>query len=230
MSIRDTLDCLRDFNKSITRFGDGEFELIMSNSIPFQKYDDLLSSRLKEILKYDKSDLDILICIPFCDVESDFGKQFWLRNFEKLSPYFSSDLLYGNASISRLPAFFECSVDNFKELWDKRDVVFVTSTSGRMDMNHELFDNISTYSIIDIPAINAFDEYDFILEECLKQCSTSLFLLACGPTATILAFDLTKLGYHALDIGHLSNSYDQYLGKIFSPEKLPLVIKNQREN
>ena len=43
-------------------------------------------------------------------------------------------------------------------------------------------------------------------------------LLALGPTATVLAYDLSKLGYQAIDIGHLPNCYWQWKGSGTTPE------------
>ena len=37
-----------------------------------------------------------------------------------------------------------------------------------------------------------------------------LILLSYGPTATILAYNLAKLGYQAVDIGHLDIEYEWY--------------------
>ena len=37
-----------------------------------------------------------------------------------------------------------------------------------------------------------------------------LIILSYGPTATILAYDLAKLGYQAVDIGHLDIEYEWY--------------------
>ena len=38
-----------------------------------------------------------------------------------------------------------------------------------------------------------------------------MILIALGPTATVLAYDLAKQGYWALDIGHLDLEYEWYL-------------------
>ena len=38
-----------------------------------------------------------------------------------------------------------------------------------------------------------------------------LFLLALGPSATAMAYDLTKFGYQAIDIGHIDLEYEWYL-------------------
>jgi len=35
--------------------------------------------------------------------------------------------------------------------------------------------------------------------------------MALGPTATVLAYDLCKAGYRALDIGHLDICYELFL-------------------
>ena len=50
-----------------------------------------------------------------------------------------------------------------------------------------------------------------ILNECRKIKKGSLVLIALGPTATVLAYDLVKQGYQAIDIGHLDIEYEWYL-------------------
>ena len=40
-----------------------------------------------------------------------------------------------------------------------------------------------------------------------------MILIALGPTATILAYDLAKEGYQAVDIGHMDIEYEWYLRK-----------------
>lgn len=50
LSCTETLDELVNSNKSICRYGDGEFNIIFGESIPFQKYDVNLQKRLKDIL------------------------------------------------------------------------------------------------------------------------------------------------------------------------------------
>lgn len=37
-----------------------------------------------------------------------------------------------------------------------------------------------------------------------------MFLLALGPTATVLAYDLCKIGFQAIDIGHLDIEYEWF--------------------
>ena len=38
-----------------------------------------------------------------------------------------------------------------------------------------------------------------------------LILIALGPTATILSYDLYKLGYQSIDIGHVDIEYEWFI-------------------
>lgn len=57
---------------------------------------------------------------------------------------------------------------------------------------------------------NAFDEYDRIMNEIQKYDTTYTVILIIGMTATVMANDLSKIGYRALDLGHLARCYDLY--------------------
>ena len=49
------------------------------------------------------------------------------------------------------------------------------------------------------------------MEEALKTSLNKTVFIALGPTASILAYDLAKAGYHAIDIGHVDLSYEYTL-------------------
>ncbi len=61
------------------------------------------------------------------------------------------------------------------------------------------------------PERDAFLKYEQIMEAVLKTDPGRLVLIAMGPTATVLAYDLAKMGYQALDIGHIDIEYEWYL-------------------
>ena len=61
------------------------------------------------------------------------------------------------------------------------------------------------------PAENAFDRYEEIYNEASRQSEDKLFLIALGPTASVLAYDLAVQGYQAVDIGHADLSYEWLL-------------------
>ena len=47
----------------------------------------------------------------------------------------------------------------------------------------------------------------------LKFDKSTLILIALGPTASVLAYDLTKNKYQAVDIGHTDIEYEHFLRK-----------------
>ena len=53
-----------------------------------------------------------------------------------------------------------------------------------------------------------------------------MFIIALGPTATILASDLSKEGYRALDLGHIDIEYEWFLLKATKK----VAIKNKYVN
>lgn len=100
---------------------------------------------------------------------------------------------------------------NLKRIWDNRNCIFVEGNMTGLGVGNDLFDNAASIQRILVPAENAFLRYDEILAECRKQHTDVLFLLAAGPTATVLAYDLCKLGYQAVDIGHIDLEYEWFL-------------------
>ncbi len=64
------------------------------------------------------------------------------------------------------------------------------------------------------PSENAVDKYDEIIEAVKKHAKGKLILLALGPTATALAYDLYKEGYQAVDIGHVDLLYERFIRNI----------------
>ena len=60
--VNEAIDIIVKNKASISRYGDGEFNLLQGKSINFQEYDENLALRLKEILVSDEKNM--LICIP----------------------------------------------------------------------------------------------------------------------------------------------------------------------
>ena len=50
--------------------------------------------------------------------------------------------------------------------------------------------------------------YDRIWAEAKKHEKYALYLIALGPTATVLAYDLYKSGRQAVDVGHVDIEYE----------------------
>jgi glycosyltransferase family protein len=215
-----TLKEIADKNCSVARYGDGELGICMGEGIRFQEYDGKLSQRLKEIL-VDESVENLLVCLAphtnsYYTVTPrvrTFIYKFFARRKESYVKLLNPDRKYGSTFISRPDAFlFEAGqLEQYRELlrrlWDKRDVLVVTGKGSRFSLDEELFDNIKSSEVIYGLPENAFREYNDILERIKTHSRDKLILLAMGPAATVLAYDLAKEKYQAIDLGHLPSCY-----------------------
>jgi hypothetical protein len=57
-----------------------------------------------------------------------------------------------------------------------------------------------------------------------------LILIALGPTATVLSYDLSRLGYQAIDIGHIDIEYEWFLKNATKKIKIKNKYVNEVDN
>lgn len=232
-----SLDELITSGKSIARYGDGEFKLIMGENIGFQKSHPELTRRLKEILKNDNDNVLVGIVDIFGYCPNIYMKKIVMLCRETLYKYINFNKTYVDASLARRFVFptEEQGVEYYnkiKSLWNNKDVVIVEGAGSRLGVGNDLFEGAKSIERILCPIKNAFSKYDVILSECLKQPEDKLFILALGPTATLLAVDLAEKGYRALDIGHLDTCYETFLRKSdkFVHVEGKIVFNSERYN
>lgn len=221
-SIEKTIDDLLHSNKSISRFGDGEFHLCLGQAINFQSSSPSLQKRLKEVLNSSNQECQVAIIEYVIEGMTPYTQEFWYENISFITKLFKKKQ-YHNARISR-----QLTQEQFlklKVIWQNRDVIFITGKGSRFDTNHELFDKIKSHVTIYGKAENAWDNYDELLSEVIseaKNIKDPLVICSLGPTATVLAYDLsTKHNIRTLDLGHLTNVYDMLEHGAPMPEKLP---------
>lgn len=78
------------------------------------------------------------------------------------------------------------------------------------------------------PVRDAFRYYNDIIEVVKEKIPKgSLVILALGPTATVMAYDLALLGYQALDLGHFDIQYEYHIRNIHSKEPIPGKYVNE---
>lgn len=238
LSCSETLDELVNSNKSICRYGDGEFNLIFGESIPFQEYDANLQKRLKDILI--ASDENILCGIPdvfgSLDSHNPEHAKFWYKylyyNRKKIYNIINFNKCYVDTGVSRSYLEYLPSIDHdkffveIKSLWENKNIVIVEGNGSRLGVGNDLFNSAKSIKRILCPSKNAFSKYDEILNNCISCDKESLFIIALGPTATVLAYDLSKKGFRALDFGHVDIEYEWYLKK--ATHKVP--VKNKIVN
>jgi glycosyltransferase family protein len=226
-TIDETIDKLVSGNLSLARYGDGEFLLCLDRPISFQKNNEELRKRLIEILAATYNQ-QCLIAISEFRTErlTPFWKQFWFENIEDIASMLLPGATYYNQSVTREVKLHH--IERIKTIWDNRYVIFVVGKGSRFDVNHELFSDVSGTSVLFGLPVNAWDNYDELLQEVITEAgkhTTPLVICALGPTATVMAFDLSQKGIQALDLGHLTNLYDRMKYNKELPEQLAFIAK-----
>jgi glycosyltransferase family protein len=231
----ETLEIIVHNEYSISRYGDGEFSLMNGKSLLFQPYIPELGIRLRDIVKSQQE--RHIVCIP--NVFNSFNwcsekpKKYWIKylnlNRSKIYKLIDRKKEYYDSLVTRLYIDYkdksraEDRFLKFQELWANREVVIVEGVQSRLGLGNNLFDNAYSIERILCPANNAFAKYNEILAEVKKQDLSKLVLIALGPTATVLSYDLSIIGYQAIDIGHIDIEYEWFLNK--AAEKSP--VKNK---
>lgn len=226
LTIEETINQITEKHMSIARFGDGEIDLLLHTNQPkFQKSTPILTKRLEEVLNTPLPSL--LLCIPKVFTKADRSiltskaahhwKKFIVYNRQGIYSLLNPNTTFGNALVTRQYIDLKNknnSINYFKKIkkiWDNKNIVIIEGNYTRFGVNNDLLSNASSIRRILCPPTNSFDVYNVILQTALQCKNVDLFLIALGPTATILAYDLAKNNYQALDIGHLDIEYEWHL-------------------
>lgn len=246
INTEDTIRYIIDSRCSVSRYGDGELNMCWrKHNIHFQQHSDLLRKRLRDILflkETDGKDLNHIVCIPYvyndCSHLTIDAKSFWnnllIKHKFSIIPHLPKKKIYYDslctrcyinyADKSRCEELFKL----WKKVWNNRKIVMVEGKQSRLGVGNDLFDNAASVERILIPEENAFDFYEDIYESIIQYCEKeTLVLLAAGPTATVLAYDLSKIGYQAIDIGHIDIEYSWF--KMEAKYKCPVAGKYVNE-
>ena len=123
-------------------------------------------------------------------------------------------------------------IKKLKKIWDKRDILIIEGYFSRNGIGNDLFNNTKSIKRIICPPKNAFLVYDKIINEVLKFkiYKDLLILISLGPTAVVLSYDLSKLGFQAIDIGHIDIEYELYLRHYNIPHKIPFKLVNEAKD
>ena len=250
----DTIKQIVSSKASISRFGDGELQIMhrylkeleenTTNSASevdtFQKYNKDLGKRLWEIWQQASND-KWLLAAPYSLKDSRclkgytrfFFERETLTRFDLIEPWAKKHNFY-DASFTRF--YMErCDIKDYpkyiselKKIWDNRDILFVEGNKSRLGVGNDLFDNAKSIRRLLCPATGAWDKYDEILTKTLKYSNTeTLVLIALGQTATVLAYDLAQSGIQAIDLGHVDIEYEWY--RMGAKTKVPIPGKYVNE-
>ncbi len=240
LTFDESLDFLIDSKCSLSRFGDGEFTLLLNGeflcprnvSLKHQEADPDLKKRLLEILKDRSTDqYNLKIAVPRTLVDLDNNKLtdssigFWQHYlhelFYKISSFLRKDYTYLNAQISRFylddrnkdQEAIEKRIAHWKRLWEDQELLIIEGKGSNLGKDKGFYGNAKSIERIKCPNSNSFKHYNEILSAAKKYGTNKLIILALGPTSAVLGYDLAKEGFRALDLGYLELEYHFFLTK-----------------
>jgi glycosyltransferase family protein len=233
-SIGETIDEIIVHKKGIARFGDGEFRMIINKGeIVFQSENQELSARLREVLQSNLPNLIIGLPQPLATIKNlRIGSKYFWTGFlnlyaNQVNQLFDRNRVYGNSFLSRFYMIFEKkdiaqqTVSKLKQIWDQKEILIIEGQFSRLGVGNDLFDNAADIKRIICPHENAFSAYAAILDAAIRFGKDKLVLIALGPTATVLSYDLAKNDIWALDVGHIDVEYMWMLMKAESKVPIP---------
>ncbi len=225
LDTQSSIQHLLNTNDSISRFGDGEMNILMGGSIHFQEYNYDLSKRLKEVLtspnkKGFKIGIPLAInnvkgykkaSADFWNMNMDTGRMHWFR-------FCSLNRTYLNASLTRCFYDYEDKTNSklwFEQIikiWNQKKILIVEGRNSKLGVNNSLFSNAQTIERIIAPSENAWSIYHSLLAK-IKTVANNydIILVSLGPTASILSYDMVGYCNQIIDIGHLNVEYKSYL-------------------
>lgn len=242
LSALETIDLLKKNDKlSLVRFGDGEFDIIAQKRGPnYQR----TSPRLREALLKILNSRSICVAVPEAlsvDVltpenSTNSHLRFWRTYVVLRAQLFrhilDSTRLYGDACVSRP---YTNSQDDqlatqvfrqIRTLWANKNVVVIEGELTRFGVGNDLLNDAASVKRIIGPAKNAFEKCDQLLEEARKQPEDTIFIVALGPAAKIIAYELSNQ-FKTLDLGHLDIEYEWYLRKMKEGGSVPNKYVNE---
>ena len=244
MTDEELIDEIINHKKSFSRFGDGELSLILENkfNISFQTNSKELSKELKKVLNSNEKNLILGINRSF-NSPNEYNEKVikYCRAFnylyrEKYKTIIPNEKKYGNSSITRFYIDYDTNdkesakkrINNLKRIWENRKILIVEGDKTKLGVGNDLFFNTKRIRRIIVPSINAYDKKNEIVLSVQKNIEKEeLVLLAVGPTATILAYDLAKSNIQAVDIGHIDIEYEWMLAGVNKRTAVPGKYVNE---
>lgn len=218
--ILETAQYLRYTNSSLVRFGDGEIKLMEMVDRYFQKANEELAKRLKEVFHSNISSLSIAIlnimtgCYPLAEYQHPYyikHKEFenWILNNVNYSrqyldahitsPYIAT---YGTSC-----ELVDLVYKELREIWRNKNIVILRGDNGEK-YDWDVFDTAKSQKVFYGKSKEAWDNYEEYKNLLMSEDKDNLFILSIGPTSKVLAYDLVKDGRKVIDSGHLAKDYN----------------------
>ena len=224
-SYLETAQYLRFTNSSFTRFGDGEVIIMRGINRYHQRAVPELVRALISVLESDLPNLMIGVeniftgfpeeRISTTDYYFDLYNNtlFLLNHLRYDKQYFTTFISSTYTHSTGTHCILVSEVyKTLWEIWRDRDIVLVKADNGQ-EYQYDVYDTARSQTIHTVPKFETWKEYTRIKKVLMDESPDKLFILAAGPTATVLTYDLALAGRRALDLGHLAKDYDYYMLK-----------------
>ncbi len=214
LSYQETIDELITKNRSIVRFGDDVFDMLLGIGLYFndwhQRYDSTLAARLKEVLASREEKL--LVCFNpefILKTKAEFEvegigeqHQFWTHSKVFLKDYLQSNQTYGSALCFQERYNEALDYEKILHYLSQKHLVIVASNTARFAK--QKFGTTTDY--IEGPSSDAWFSYDKIMSEVKATVGKYkkedvLIMISLGPTSKIMSLDLSRAGYTVWDTG-----------------------------
>lgn len=235
---KETINRIISNKDSISRIGEGELRWMVGESYnSFQVFDSKMKEKLLEVLNSNDEKLLVAISPVMADTKYIVDRKYWEfilgKEGKKWAKLLNLDRVYYNPNITRFymeykdRSFAEEMIMGLKRIWEKADLLIVEGRLTRFGVGNDFLNNASSVRRIIAPAVNAFSKYDELLNAIINFADNGPVIMALGPTASILAYDLSKRNIWAIDIGHADIEYEWF--KLSAKEKIPIKGKYVNE-
>lgn len=218
-SREESLNELSSSSKSLIRWGDGETGLLLFRSLDFQRWNPRLWAGLFAVFVEGLFTDRFIFAIPFASLQArkQMNKlELWAQWFPTrilfastglLVPRVRKKLLHESHLFRGHEGFGEWTLADPRPFFIEKKIAYVGNeagfhrfqiASGAIDVKH-----------VDFPEKEGFAAYKSTLDECkrLVDEGSEVLILACGPTAKILARKLSRR-VRSLDLGHWQDYVD----------------------
>ena len=210
----ETMRRVAEGNLSLSRMGRCELRIMQGHSGLAQGPHPTLRRALHMVLRKPLSGL--LVCVPRIFDAMPPGKALWYQEFLGFD---FPDRTYGSTFVSRRDAWVGMEDKAaywaiVRRIWQDRPVLLVHgSEKGLQARDSGMLGNAASIQVLQSMRCDAWADRDRLIDECLRWAEIArqqspLVCMCLGATATVLAFDLTRLGIQALDIGHMASSWE----------------------
>ena len=225
LGLEQTMRRIIDERLSFARFGDGEFRIMLRHefNLRFQKWSPGLAEDLRSVLTFDGFDRDrLLLSFPYPH-RGLYWSSTWVDIWPDLKPLLDTSTPYGCTHVSR-PLFFQRLGDTgvalWREVWEGQEVCVITGEHSRFALVPQLFDNIKASRFVYSTPVNAYADLPRLMDLLAAEDDQQLFLVALGPAGTLVTAWLSRMGRRAIDVGHISNSWETVFAGGTWPERM----------